>query len=51
MNIDKKTLSLLSLLAIVGIILMPYFKGGLILIPVAMCAIGGLCLGILIGKK
>jgi hypothetical protein len=48
---NKKILSILSLLNISGMILMHYFWGSnLVLIPIVMCAIGGLSFGTLIGK-
>lgn len=52
MELDNKTLSILSLLTIPGILLMPVFGGShLILLPISMCIIGGFSFGILIGKK
>lgn len=51
MNISKKTLSLLSLLIIPGILLMPIFPDYLKIIPALMCAIGGIGLGALTSKK
>lgn len=50
-KIDNRTLSVLSMLMIPGILTFPLLTGGLILIPTAMCAIGGYSLGILIGRK
>jgi hypothetical protein len=51
-NLNKRTLSLLSLLIIPGILLMPLFwESHLILIPISMCSIGGLSFGSLIAKS
>jgi hypothetical protein len=52
MKLNKKTLSLLSLLIIPGILLIPLvtLNSPLILIPLSMCGIGGLCFGTLAGK-
>lgn len=51
-NLDNKTLFLLTLLMIPGILLMPAFwDSHLILITIAMCAIGGLSFGTLIGRN
>ena len=52
MNIDNKTLSMLSLLVIPGILSMPmFFNNHLILLSMTMCCIGGLSLGSLIGRR
>lgn len=49
---NKKILGILGLLSIVGILLMPYCQHScLIIIPIFMCAIGGLSLGLLINLK
>jgi hypothetical protein len=51
-KLNNKRLSLLSLSSILGILLMPIFWGGyLIVIPISMCVIGGLSFGVLIGKS
>jgi len=51
-KLDNTTLSLLSILIIPGVLLMPYFwDNHLILISIAMCAIGGLAFGTLVGRK
>ena len=51
-KLDNKTLSVLSLLIIPGILSMPVFWGShLNLIPISMCAIGGLSFGTLIGRR
>jgi hypothetical protein len=51
-NIDNRTLSFLSLLIIPGILTFPLFSGtGLVLIPAAMCMIGGFSFGCLAGRK
>jgi hypothetical protein len=50
-KLDNKTLSLLSLLIIPGILLMPVFwDSHLVLLPTSMCGIGGLSFGKLIGN-
>lgn len=50
-NIDNKTLSLLSLLMIPGILSFPLFSDGLVLIPAFMCAIGGYSFGTLVARR
>jgi hypothetical protein len=51
-KLDNKTLSVLSLLAIPGILLMPVFWSSyLVLLPTSMCAIGGLSFGTLLGRR
>ena len=51
-KIDNKTLSLLSLLTIPGILLMPLFWNSyLVLLSISMCAIGGISFGTLIGRR
>ena len=51
-NLDNKTLSVLSLLCIPGILLMPVFwSSHLVLLSISMCAIGGISFGTLMGKK
>lgn len=51
-NIDNKTLSVLSLLIIPGILLMPVFWGSpLIILSILMSFIGGLSFGTLIGRN
>lgn len=51
-NLNKKTLSLLSLLSIVGILSMPLFmKTDFIIIPMMMCLIGGVSFGMLLRNK
>jgi hypothetical protein len=45
MKNEKKVLSILSMLIFVGMFSAPYFKGWFIMIPFAMCAIGGVSLG------
>jgi hypothetical protein len=51
-KISNKTLSILSLLMIIGILTMPlFYKIGLVLIPSFLCFIGGISFGILIGKN
>jgi len=51
-KIDNKTLSILSLLIIPGILLMPVFwNGHLVLLSISMCAIGGISLGSLVGRR
>jgi len=50
--LNKKTLSLLSLLIIPGILSMPLFMHtSLLILPIAMCSIGGMAFGTLISKK
>jgi hypothetical protein len=51
-KLGNKTLSLLSLLIIHGILLMHVFwSSHLVLLSISMCAIGGLSFGILIGRR
>jgi hypothetical protein len=51
-KLDNKTLSLLSLLIIPGILLMPVFwSNHLVLLSISMCVIGGLSFGTLIGRR
>lgn len=51
-ELDNKTLSVLSLLIIPGILLMPVFwSSNLVLLSISMCAIGGLSFGTLIGRR
>lgn len=47
-SLDKKTLSLLSLLILPGILTMSLFT--IKLIPIVMCYVGGYALGTLMGK-
>lgn len=54
-NISNKALSILSLLIIPGILLMPapstyLMHDYLIILPMLMCLIGGLSLGLLLGR-
>lgn len=50
-NLDKKTLSILSLLMPIGVITLPLFTGGLFLIPTFMYVLGGYSFGILLSKE
>ena len=51
-NLDNKTLSVLSLLIIPGILLMPVFwDSHLVLLSISMCSIGGISFGTLLGRK
>lgn len=50
MKLSKKTLSILSLLIIPGILSMPLFNDYLIILPITMCFIGGLSFGTLLSK-
>ena len=51
-NIDNKTLAILSLLIIPGVLFMPYFwNSHLVLLTISMCSIGGISFGTLIGRK
>jgi hypothetical protein len=51
-NLDNKTLSVLSLLIIPGILLMPLFwNSHLVLLSISMCFIGGFSFGTLTAKK
>lgn len=50
-NISNKTLSILSLLIIPGLLTIDLFEDGLVLIPFTMCAISGLSFGTLLGRK
>jgi hypothetical protein len=51
-KLDNKTLSVLSLLIIPGILLMPVFwNSHLVLLSISMCCVGGLSFGTLIGRK
>ena len=51
-KLDNKTLSVLSLLIIPGILLMHVFwNSHLVLLAISMCVIGGLSFGTLIGRR
>jgi len=51
-KLDNKTLSVLSLLIIPGLLLMPVFwNSHLVLLSISMCAIGGLSFGTLIARR
>jgi xanthine/uracil permease len=51
-KLDEKTLALLSLLVIPGVLSMSLFPDSIIkIIPILMCLIGGLSFGLLIKLK
>jgi hypothetical protein len=51
-KLDNKTLSVLSLLIIPGILLMPVFwSSHLVLLSISMCSFGGISFGTLLGRK